>query len=90
MCQLRGNVERVAEVPRQSLPQARPGGFEPPTYGLEVRCSIQLSYGRGVGLGWRAILTPCDTPPHVAVRGKTVSYCHCLNATVQLRAHSGG
>ena len=28
---------------------ARPAGLEPATYALEVRCSIQLSYGRVTG-----------------------------------------
>lgn len=30
---------------------ARPAGFEPATVGLEVRCSVQLSYGR-MAPGW--------------------------------------
>ncbi len=28
------------------LEAARPEGLEPSTYGLEIRCSIRLSYGR--------------------------------------------
>ena len=31
--------------PRRAPRLATPGGLEPPTCGLEIRCSIQLSYG---------------------------------------------
>ena len=40
-------------VPRRATPQvaflARPAGLEPATSGLEIHCSIQLSYGRSMG-----------------------------------------
>ena len=32
--------------------KTRPEGFEPPTGGLEIRCSIHLSYGRTQGDAW--------------------------------------
>ena len=45
---------RVCQDPLSATPSrgafyclARPEGFEPPTYGSEVRCSNPLSYGRG-------------------------------------------
>lgn len=33
-------------LPRLGRMMARPTGLEPVTFGLEVRCSIQLNYGR--------------------------------------------
>src|SRR5918998_891284 len=39
----------------QPFLEARPAGFEPATRGLEVRCSVLLSYGR-IGLTMR--ITP--------------------------------
>ena len=36
----------LANVANPLISLARPQGLEPRTYGLEVRCSILLSYGR--------------------------------------------
>ena len=47
-----------------NMGMARPEGLEPPTPGLEGRCSIRLSYGRGVGA------SPVDTLGRLRLPGR--------------------
>jgi hypothetical protein len=46
------SVRTVEESTEFGVEPARPKGFEPLTGGLEIHCSIQLSYGRVWGTEW--------------------------------------
>ncbi len=47
-----GSLPEAASEPakKQPVKKALPAGLEPATYGLEIRCSIQLSYGSVGGI----------------------------------------
>ena len=48
----------------------RPEGLEPPTGGLEIRCSIRLSYGR---IAWLARRAECITASEHLPQGFGIS-----------------
>ncbi len=59
----KANSQRGAP-PCTAIPASRREGLEPPTAGLEIPCSIQLSYRRRRP----ADSTPADVPMHASVR----------------------
>ncbi len=77
----------IASACKSRIYRTRPEGFEPPTDGLEIRCSILLSYGRSFFvqtklLAIRDYLLEQTRPPEAAVE--------CLpTATVTPSALSG-
>ena len=54
----------LESISPSNMGMARPEGLEPPTPGLEGRCSIRLSYGRGVGA------SPVDTLGRLRLPGR--------------------
>ena len=56
----------------------RPLGLEPRTAGLEVRCSIQLGYGRSSQIGTECIIIP------VRATNSNVNRCVWVNCFVAL------
>ena len=56
--------------PHRSCPLARLSGLEPLTYGLEVRCSILLSYRREVLFGESMVGARGFEPPTPCAQGR--------------------
>ncbi len=52
----------------------RPEGLEPPTYGSEDHCSIQLSYGRWIGFPFWGKPHERQNPPAIRVKIVTVGF----------------
>ena len=57
---------------------ARPGGLEPPTTGLENRCSIRLSYGRAINKRCLSVrkASPVILSPFASLRANCAKDLH--------------